>query len=157
MYQTQTYFPAGARGAPAGPIGPKGPEGTFRPFGKRVTWVHLARAQHRSFWVRTQKWTLHFGPLGPEKRPKRPDSGHRREKPNRWLRRHRNFARSTPWNRPDWWKNGPLRPVFRRKSVFTRQRVRVGGAGGTKVPFRCNSLRRSTLAGPKGRKVPRNI
>jgi len=51
-------------------------------------------------------------------------------------------------------KNGPLRPVFRRKSVFTRRRVRVGGAGGTKVPFRCNSLRRSTPAGPKGRKVP---
>ena len=25
-----------------------------------------------------------------------------------------------------------------------------GGAGGTKVPFRCNSLRRSTPAGPKG-------
>ena len=51
-------------------------------------------------------------------------------------------------------KNGPLRPVFRRKSVFTRRRVRIGGAGGTKVPFRCNSLRRSTPAGPKGRKVP---
>ena len=44
-------------------------------------------------------------------------------------------------------KNGPLRPVFRRKSVFPRGRVRVGGADGTKVPFRCNSLRRSTPAG----------
>ena len=44
-------------------------------------------------------------------------------------------------------KNGPLRPVFRRKSVFTRRRVRVGGAGGTKVPFRCNSLHRSAPAG----------
>ena len=44
-------------------------------------------------------------------------------------------------------KNGPLRPLFRQKSVFTRRRVRVGGAGGTKVPFRCNSLRRSAPAG----------
>ena len=44
-------------------------------------------------------------------------------------------------------KNGPLRPLFRRKSVFTRRRVRVGGAGGTKVPFRCNSLRQSAPAG----------
>ena len=69
-------------------------------YGKRVTWVHSGRPARRSFWVRCKKWNLHFGPLGPEKRPKRPDSGHRREKPNRRLRRHRNFARSTPWNRP---------------------------------------------------------
>ena len=64
------------------------------------------------YWVRCKKWNLHFGPLGPEKRPKRPDSGHRREKPNRWLRRHRNFARSTPWNRPDWWKTARYSPFF---------------------------------------------
>ena len=31
--------------------------------------MHLARAQHRSIWVRYQKWGFHFGPLGPEKRP----------------------------------------------------------------------------------------
>ena len=35
-------------------------------------------------------------------------------------------------------------PFFCRKSVFTRRQVR---AGGTKLPFRCNSLRRSTPAG----------
>ena len=45
-------------------------------------------------------------------------------------------------------------PVFRRKSVFTRRRVRIHWAGGTKLPFRCNSLRRSPPAGPKGRKAP---
>ena len=70
-------------------------------YGKRVTWVHSARPEHRSFWVSRQKWNLHFGPLGPEKRPKRPVLGHRREKPNRRLRRHRNFGRFTPWNHPD--------------------------------------------------------
>ena len=69
--------------------------------GKRVTWVHSARLARRRFWVRYQKWVFHFCPLGPEKRPKRPGSGHRREKPNRRLRRHRNFGRFTPWNHPD--------------------------------------------------------
>ena len=47
-----------------------------------------------------------------------------------------------------------LRPVFRRKPVFTRRRARIHGASGTKLPFRCNSLRRSTPTGPKGRKAP---
>ena len=47
-----------------------------------------------------------------------------------------------------------LRPVFRRKTVFTRRRARIHGASGTKLPFRCNSLRRSTPTGPKGRKAP---
>ena len=44
-------------------------------------------------------------------------------------------------------------PFFRRKSVFTHRRIRVGGAGGTKVPFRCNSLRRSTPAGLVHKKI----
>merc|ERR1712020_739203 len=59
-------------------------------YGKRVTWVHPARPARCSFWVRCQKCMFHFGPLGPEKRPKL------REKPNRRLRRHRNFGRFTP-------------------------------------------------------------
>ena len=50
--------------------------------GKRVTWMHSARPVHRSFWVRCKKCMFHFGPPGPKKLPKRPDSGHRREKPN---------------------------------------------------------------------------
>ena len=35
-------------------------------------------------------------PLGPEKRPKRPVSGHQWEKPTWWLRSHQNFGHSTP-------------------------------------------------------------
>ena len=31
--------------------------------------------------------------------------------------------------------------TFQAKTVFTRRRVGVDGAGGTKLPFRCNSLR----------------
>merc|ERR1711989_70126 len=38
-------------------------------------------------------------------------------------------------------------PFFCQKPVFTHQRVRIHGASGTKLPFRCNSLRRSTPAG----------
>ena len=49
------------------------------------------------------------------------------------------------------------RPVFRRKSVFTRRRVRVGGAGGTKVPFRCNSLRRSTPLAQRAERSLRDL
>merc|ERR1711989_295093 len=45
-------------------------------------------------------------------------------------------------------------PFFCQKPVFTHRRVRIHGASGTKLPFRCNSLRRSTPAGPKGRKAP---
>merc|ERR1712218_194449 len=99
--------PETASGAVVGPGTPEtGPNRVFsfltqQLYGKRVTWVHPARPARCSFWVRCKKWTLHFGPLGPEKRPKRPVSGHRREKPNRRLRRHRNFGRFTPWNHPD--------------------------------------------------------
>ena len=90
-----------------GPWAPEtGPNGVFalkppQSYGKRVAWVHPARPARRSFWVRSKKWTLHFGPLGPEKRPKRPVSGHQREKPNQRLRRHRNFSRFTRWNFSD--------------------------------------------------------
>ena len=54
-----------------GPGAPEtGPNGVFalkppQSYGKRVAWVHPARPARRSFWVRYQKWTLHFGPLGP--------------------------------------------------------------------------------------------
>merc|ERR1711902_452284 len=51
-------------------------------YGKRVTWVHSACPVHRSFWVRYHKCMFHLGPLGPEKRPKRPVSGVQREKSN---------------------------------------------------------------------------
>ena len=104
--------------------------------------------------LRSKKWFSHFGPLGPEKRPKRPVSGHRREKPNRRLRRHRNLLRFTRWNFSDWFINGPATTRFSPKTHFHLRRVRVHGASGTKLPFRCNSLRRSTPAGPKGRKAP---
>ena len=40
--------------------------------------------------------------------------------------------------------------VLRRKPVFTHWRFRNYWAGGTTLPFWCNSLRRSTPAGPKG-------
>ena len=110
--------------------------------GKRVTWVHVAHPVHHSFWVRYQKCMFHLGPLGPEKQWKRPVLGGQREKSNWRLRPHRNFGRLTPWNRPDWWKNGPATAHFCRKSVFTCRRSRVDGAGGKKVPFRCNSMRR---------------
>ena len=75
---------------------------------KRVAWVHPAWPARRSFWVSVYKWTDHFGPLGPEKRPKRPVSGHQREKPNQRLRRHRNFGRFTRWNISDQFINGPV-------------------------------------------------
>ena len=65
--------------------------------------MHSARPAHRSFWASTNKWNLRFGPLGPEKRPNRPDSGHLQEKPTWRLRSHQNFGRSPPWNCPDWW------------------------------------------------------
>ena len=93
--------PSGLRPFPKTRFGPGTPETgpncvfaqeTQQSYGKRVTWVHSARPVHRSFWVRYQKWTLPFGPLGPEKRPKQPVSGHRREKNNRRLQGHRNFG-----------------------------------------------------------------
>ena len=88
-----------------------------------------------------QKWVSHFGPLGHEKRPKWPVSGDRREKPNRRLRRHQNFGRFTRWSFSDWFINGLNTTIFYRKPVFTDRWVRIHWAGGTKLPFRCNSLR----------------
>ena len=85
--------------------------------------------------------------LGSEKRPKRPVLGHPREKLNRLLRRHRNFGRSSSWYFPDWFINGPAAARFSPRIRFHPWRVRVHWAGGTNVPFRCNSLRRSTPAG----------
>jgi len=61
-------------------------------YGKRVNWVHSDQTAHLSFWVSVKKCDIHFGFLGPEKRPKRPVLGHRRENPNRWLRQQ-NFGR----------------------------------------------------------------
>ena len=49
-------------------------------------------------------------------------------------------------------KTARPRPVFCQKLVFTHRRVRINGASGTKLPFRCISLRRSTPAGPSGPK-----
>ena len=61
----------------------------------------------------------HFDPLEPEKRPKRPVFGHQRKKPNRRLRRHRNFGRFGTHLSPVALFVSELRPVFRRESVFT--------------------------------------
>ena len=74
---------------------------------------------HRSFWVSIKKCTSHFDPLEPEKRPKRPVFGHQRKKPNRRLRRHRNFGRFGTHLSPVALFVSELRPVFRRESVFT--------------------------------------
>ena len=58
----------------------------------------------------------HFDPLEPEKRPV---FGHQRKKPNRRLRRHRNFGRFGTHLSPVALFVSELRPVFRRESVFT--------------------------------------
>ena len=42
--------------------------------------------------------------------------------------------------------------IFAKKPIFTCRRVRVHGASGTKLPFRCNSLRRSAPAGKQSTK-----
>ena len=83
-----------------GPWAPEtGPNGVFahetpQSYGKRVAWVHPARPARRSFWVSGQKCMSHFGPLGPEKQPKRPVSGHRQ------LRQHQNCCPSSHRNFP---------------------------------------------------------
>ena len=82
---------------------------------------------------------MRFGPGTPERGP------------------NRVFTETTAATPPKFWLFYPLEssglmkkwPVFRRKSVFTRQPIGVHGAGGTKLPFWCNSLRWSTPTGPK--------
>ena len=79
---------------------------------------------------------LALGPLGPKKQPKGPYWGHPQEKQNRRPQSHQNFLCFTLWNFPD--------SSTVRQQSFIRL---IHWAGGAKLPFRCNSLSRSTPTG----------
>ena len=70
--------------------------------------IQFNTMQYHTMPCNTMQVYVPFWPLGPKKRP---FLGHRREKTNRRLRRHRNFSSFTPWNNSDWCINGPLRRV----------------------------------------------
>ena len=121
---------------------------------KRVSWVHPAWPARRSFWVCIKSGRPILAPQGPkngQNGPFRAISGKNRI--NGCDATEISVILPVGIFRIDS-QTARLRLVFCRKPVFTRRRARIHGASGTKLPFRCNSLRRSTPTGPKGRKAP---
>ena len=94
-----------------------------------------------------QKVVLPFGPPGARKTPEMARFGRATGKIELTAASAPKFRLSDPLESSGLMKKRPATAHFRRKSVYTCRRSGVDGAGGTKVPFRCNSLRQSAPAG----------
>ena len=117
--------------------------------------MYLAASSRYSFWVSVNKCDSYFWPLRAKKWPKRPFWGNQRQKLNQRQRRHRNNGHFTRWNFSDPFIDAPAMTHFLQKIRFhpPTSSYSLGGRGAN-VPFRYNSLRRSTPAGPKARRGP---